>query len=89
VGEKIIIFNRPYFLTLNDLNMNSRRIFLKNAALTSGALMSSNLFASSSIFNTDTLRVATIGVNGMGWANTLGALSVKNIEVVALCDIDE
>jgi len=69
--------------------MNSRRIFLKNAALSSGALMSSNLFASSSIFNTDTLRVATIGVNGMGWANTLGALSVKNVEVVALCDIDE
>ena len=69
--------------------MNSRRIFLKNAALSSGALMSSNLFATSKIFTSDTLRVATIGVNGMGWANTLGALSVKNVEVVALCDIDE
>jgi len=69
--------------------MNSRRIFLRNAAMTSGALMTSNLFASSKIFTTDTLRVATIGVNGMGWANTLGALSVKNVEVVALCDIDE
>jgi len=69
--------------------MNSRRIFLRNAAMTSGALMSSNLFASSKIFTTDTLRVATIGVNGMGWANTLGALSVSNVEVVALCDIDE
>ncbi len=69
--------------------MNSRRIFLRNAALTSGALVTSNLFASSKIFNTDTLKVATIGVNGMGWANTLGALSVKNVEVVALCDIDE
>jgi len=71
------------------MHMNSRRIFLKNAAMTSGALMSSNLFASSRIFSTDTLRVATIGVNGMGWSNTLGALSVKNVEVVALCDIDE
>jgi len=69
--------------------MNSRRIFLRNAALTSGALVTSNLFASSKIFNTDTLRVATIGVSGMGWSNTLGALSVKNVEVVALCDIDE
>ncbi len=69
--------------------MNSRRIFLRNAALTSGALVTSNLFASSKIFNTDTLRVATIGVSGMGWANTLSALTVKNIEVVALCDIDE
>ena len=69
--------------------MNSRRVFLKNAALTSGALISGPLFANSKIFNSDTLRVATIGVNGMGWANTLGALSVKNMEVVALCDIDE
>ena len=69
--------------------MNSRRIFLRTAAMTSGALMTSNLFASSKIFTTDTLRVATIGVNGMGWANTLGALSVSNVEVVALCDIDE
>ena len=34
--------------------MNSRRIFLKNAALSSGALMSSNLFASSKIFTSDT-----------------------------------
>ena len=69
--------------------MNSRRIFLKTAALTSGALVTSNLFASSKIFNTSILRVGTIGVNGMGWSNTLGALSVNNVEVVALCDIDE
>ena len=69
--------------------MNSRRIFLKNTALTTGALMTSNLFANSKIFTTDTLRVATIGVNGMGWANTMAALKVPNLEVVALCDIDE
>ena len=69
--------------------MNSRRIFIRNTALASGALMTSNIFANSKIFNTDTLRVATIGVNGMGWANTMAALSVPNLEVVALCDVDE
>jgi predicted dehydrogenase len=69
--------------------MNSRRIFIRNTALASGALMTSNIFANSKIFNTNTLRVATIGVNGMGWANTMAALSVPNLEVVALCDVDE
>ena len=69
--------------------MKSRRLFLKQSALASGALFTQPIFSNASIFGTDTIRVATIGVNGMGWANTLGALSVKNVEVVALCDIDE
>jgi predicted dehydrogenase len=68
--------------------MHNRRNFIKQTALASGALFTSNAFAQSSIFNTDTLRVATIGVNGMGWSNTMAALTVKNLEVVALCDID-
>jgi len=68
--------------------MHNRRNFIKQTALASGALFTSNAFAHSSIFSTDTLRVATIGVNGMGWSNTMAALTVKNLEVVALCDID-
>lgn len=69
--------------------MNSRRNFLKETAMASGALMTSSLFANGKIFTTDTLRVATIGVNGMGWSNTMAALKVPNLEVVALCDIDQ
>ena len=68
--------------------MKSRRLFLKQSALASGALFTQPLFSNASIFGTDTIRVATIGVNGMGWANTKAALKVKNVEVVALCDID-
>ena len=68
--------------------MHNRRNFIKQTALASGAIFTSNAFAQSSIFSTDTLRVATIGVNGMGWSNTMAALTVKNLEVVALCDID-
>jgi predicted dehydrogenase len=69
--------------------MNGRRIFLKNTAIASGALITSSSFANSKIFGTDTIRVATIGVNGQGWSNTQAALKVPNVEVVALCDIDE
>lgn len=68
--------------------MNQRRHFIKQMSLASAAVIAAPSFARSSIFNTDTIRVATIGVNGMGWANTVAALKVKNVQVVALCDID-
>ena len=69
--------------------MNDRRQFIKQTALASGALLSTRVFGKSNLFTTDTIRVATIGVNGMGWANTKAALTVKNMQVVALCDIDD
>ena len=68
--------------------MYKRRHFIRQMSLASAAVLATPAFARSSIFNTDTIRVATIGVNGMGWANTLAVLKVKNVEVVALCDID-
>jgi len=68
--------------------MNNRRHFIKQFSFASAAVIATPAFARSNYFNTDTIRIATIGVNGMGWANTLAALKVKNVEVVALCDID-
>ncbi len=68
--------------------MKQRRDFIKQMSLASAAMIAKPSFAKSNIFSTDTIRVATIGVNGMGWSNTTAALKVKNVEVVALCDID-
>ena len=68
--------------------MSQRRDFIKKMSLASAAVIAVPSFARSSIFTTDTIRVATIGVNGMGWANTVAALKVRNVQVVALCDID-
>lgn len=68
--------------------MNTRRNFLKQSIFASGALISSNSFARAGFLSTDTIRVGTIGVNGMGWSNTTAALKVANVEVVALCDVD-
>lgn len=69
--------------------MKTRRYFLKQGALASGALISSPLFANSSLFSSDTIRVGVIGISGMGWSNAMAALKVNNVEIVALCDIDE
>jgi predicted dehydrogenase len=68
--------------------MANRRNFIRNVSLASATLATSSAFGRSSIFTTDTIRIATIGVNSMGWANTKAALKVRNVEVVALCDID-
>lgn len=68
--------------------MYQRRDFIKQLSLASAGMIAAPSFARSSIFNTDIIRIATIGVNGMGWANTVAALKVKNVQIVALCDID-
>ncbi len=68
--------------------MKQRRDFIKELTLASASIIATPSFARSAIFTSDTIRVATIGVNGMGWSNTMAAIKVKNVEVVALCDID-
>jgi predicted dehydrogenase len=37
----------------------------------------------------DKINVGVIGVNGMGWSNTQSFLKIPEINVVALCDVDE
>ncbi|MCY3998808.1 MAG: Gfo/Idh/MocA family oxidoreductase [Flavobacteriaceae bacterium] len=37
----------------------------------------------------DQIRIGTIGINGMGWTNTLSLLKIPNVELVAICDVDQ
>lgn len=37
----------------------------------------------------DRLRIGVIGCNGMGWSNTHSLLKMDNIDLIAICDIDE
>lgn len=68
--------------------MSTRRLFIKQVGLASGGLLTNQFLPLHSFKANDIIRVATIGVNGMGWSNTLAALKVPNVQVVALCDID-
>src|ERR1700739_4509581 len=75
--------------------MNSRRDFLQKSALLAGgslmaASLNNNAFA---IFKnrpapSDQLNIGAIGVNGMGWADTMSALKVPGVNLVAICDVD-
>lgn len=37
----------------------------------------------------DRINVGAIGINGMGWANTLSMMKIPEVNLIALCDVDE
>ncbi|NIJ54749.1 Gfo/Idh/MocA family protein [Dyadobacter arcticus] len=73
----------------------TRRKFISSAtAMVAGAGITSALPFSASafpkIFSTaDTIRVAGIGINGMGWWDLNAVLKNPGVECVALCDVDK
>jgi predicted dehydrogenase len=75
--------------------MNSRRDFIqKSALLAGGSLMAASLnnkafaFFKKRIAPSDQLNIGAIGLNGMGWADTMSALKVPGVNLVAICDVD-
>jgi len=71
--------------------MTTRRVFLKNTAMTTAALglvpaMSGVLAGCAP---SDRIKVGLIGCNGMGFSDLTAFLDHPNVECLALCDIDE
>jgi predicted dehydrogenase len=64
--------------------MVNRRYFLMSAAA-AGAQLTSHALASPN----DTVRVACVGVRGQGNAHIKEYSTIKNVEIAAICDIDE
>lgn len=83
--------------TSNRLNMlTSRRKFIGSAtAIAVGSGLSSALsnplsaFSKSPYSPADTIRVAAIGINSMGWADLNAVIKNPGVECVALCDVDK
>jgi len=69
-----------------------RRNFIKGAgaALTGSLLMPNPLFSTArSIAANDKITFGVIGCNGMGWANTSSLLKMSDVDLVAICDVDQ
>lgn len=62
-----------------------RREFIRNSSLLSAIslLPMDRLYAAEK-----KIRVAAIGINGMGWSDLEALLKVPNVDCVALCDVD-
>jgi hypothetical protein len=71
---------------------NSRRTFLKGSALATAGfyivprhVLGGNGFIPPS----DKLRVASIGIGGMGFSDLSGVFNSGKAEIAALCDVDD
>jgi predicted dehydrogenase len=64
----------------------NRRIFLMGAT---GALASAPARSSSLASPNDTIRIACVGVRGQGKTHLTQYAQMKNVEIAAICDIDE
>ncbi len=72
-----------------------RRDFSKGAS----ALMAGSLFMGPTVLNAnaqkkrispnDKLQIGVIGCNGMGWSDTYSLLKMKDVDLVAICDVDD
>jgi len=72
-----------------------RRKFIRESSLlgAGGLALSSGLMANPLIKNplpkSDKLRFGVIGCNGMGWSDTRSLLKMDDVELVAICDVDQ
>lgn len=74
--------------------MNSRRKFILNSSLIAAggfALQSFNTknFSPFSTSAADKITIGAIGINGMGWSNTVSMMKNPGVELIALCDVDQ
>jgi predicted dehydrogenase len=71
--------------------MTTRRVFLKNTALTTAGLALTPALSSAltGCAPSDRINVGLIGCNGMGFADLTAFLDHSQVECLALCDIDE
>src|SRR6478672_2335527 len=81
------------------MKFKSRRKFLQDSVglsaagsvlLTSNSLMAGTAASNSRVLGAnDRIRIALIGCGGMGRGDLKDFLRVKNVECVALCDVDD
>ena len=72
--------------------MNRINFIKKTALMTSAGLLTHSPIAfgnpSKILGSNEKIKFGTIGVNGMGWTDSMALLKVPNVELVAICDVD-
>jgi predicted dehydrogenase len=71
---------------------SDRRTFIKTASVVAaGAMIHYEVFSigKSGVAASDKLRIGLIGANGMGWSDLTSFLKNKEVDCIALCDVDK
>ena len=67
-----------------------RRQFLQTSAMyAAGAAIMPKTFARPLVAPSDAIKIAAVGINGMGWSDLTGMLKNPQAQCVALCDVDK
>ena len=66
-----------------------RRSFFKTLAITGSSLAFPAVSYSRVLGANERLRVASVGTGGKGWSDLNGVAASPNVQVVALCNIDQ
>lgn len=69
--------------------MATRRTFIRNTAITAAGLGLAPSISLAGYQPSDRINVGLIGCNGMGFTDLSEFLNHKNVECLALCDVDE
>jgi len=72
--------------------MRRRKFIEKSTLAGAGALLANNTMLSAvtrPISPNDKLQIGVIGCNGMGWSNTNSMLKMDDVDLVAICDVDQ
>ena len=67
-----------------------RREFIQKSAIATGGLSVAPTFNfARPIAKNDRLQIGVIGCNGMGWSNVNSLLKMNDVDLVAICDVDQ
>ena len=72
--------------------MKRRKFVQKSSVLGAGALLATNPLLQAvprRISPNDKLQIGVIGCNGMGWSNTNSMLKMDDVDLLAICDVDQ
>ena len=86
----IIHQKKPY---IQYTNLMKRRNFIMSTTTLAGGLLIAPQFVTASkgkrISQNDKINIGAIGIKGMGWANTNSLLKMNDVDLIAICDVDQ
>jgi predicted dehydrogenase len=71
--------------------MNRRNFIKGTGAAVAGSILAQTgvLSAAAGCMLADKINIGVIGCNGMGWSNVASLLKMNDVDLVAICDVDE
>jgi len=66
-----------------------RREFVKSSSLATAWTIMISPKSLKRVSANDKIQIGVIGCNGMGWSNTRAMLSMDDVNLVAICDVDQ